>query len=285
MDNFLSSNFCLLCCLCRGSVSTVVQSFRDLMLQDTSDKIPGNSQSPAAFSKSPPVSPRQQSVTTARKTPPASAGKAPPAVARAILQPGSSLRLVTVSFISFNAPVVCKIMQCNVTLWPCRKFVMNRGYLVIILCPPISKNNLPAHMFKDRIKESSEHNNITQTVYGSMFYFSWGLPARNAHPAPTTTPSPTSPVPASSPPDNPWQRFAAASPPAGASASVSFTDIVRDEIHQRETLEKATQKPLHLIQVCSRGLSCMSINLRGNVLHVLEIMSVPLCYKHGHSLF
>nr|KAG5696780.1 hypothetical protein BaRGS_012803 [Batillaria attramentaria] len=45
------------------------------------------------------------------------------------------------------------------------------------------------------------------------------------------------------------QEGGSASPPEGATASVSFSDIVQDQIHQKETLEKATQKPLHLIQV------------------------------------
>ncbi|KAK7483280.1 hypothetical protein BaRGS_00025447 [Batillaria attramentaria] len=164
-----------------GSVSTVVQSFRDLMLRDKTEQPPTSphpSLSTAAMSKSP-LSSGQHSHAAAKsgKTPPVTtpASKTPSSGAARVLQPGCSV--------------------------------------------------------------------------------SWGLPARSVHQAQPTSPTPTSPVPASSPPDNPWQRFAPASPPEGATASVSFSDIVQDQIHQRETLEKATQKPLHLIQMEEQAMS------------------------------
>ena len=86
--------------------------------------------------------------------------------------------------------------------------------------------------------------------------YSWGLPVRISSQPQATPMSPTEPLSASSPPaENPWQRFAPTSPPGGAAASVCFSDIVQDQIEQKHTLERASQKPLHLIQVGLRLVS------------------------------
>lgn len=158
-----------------GSVSTVVQSFRDLMLRDKSEQ-PLSPLSVAALGKSPP-SPGHPSHTVIKGGKPATVANTKTqavTASRALFQPGSSL--------------------------------------------------------------------------------SWGIPNRTSHQALPTRPTSPIAVPASSPPDNPW-RFPANSPPAGATASVSFSDIIRDQIHQKEMLDRATQKPLHLIQMEEQAMN------------------------------
>ena len=55
--------------------------------------------------------------------------------------------------------------------------------------------------------------------------------------------------------DNPWQRR---QKPAAARA-VSFTEIISDEMEQKATLVKLTNKPLHLIQVNGVILGVLSV--------------------------
>ena len=93
------------------------------------------------------------------------------------------------------------------------------------------------------------------------FCHSWGLPIRIPSQPQAIPETPPEPPPTSSPPDNPWQRLAPASPPGGAAASVCFSDIVQDQMHQKRSLEKASQKPLHLIQVSLLSTLRVSANL------------------------
>ena len=115
--------------------------------------------------------------------------------------------------------------------------------------------NLPTLSFEQDIKPSPFINSLRFTLIKITSFLcvfnSWGLPVRiPSQPAPIpSAPSPSS-LATSPPPDNPWQSLAAASPPVGATASsVSFTEIVQDQLDQKMYLEKAAQKPLHLIQV------------------------------------
>ncbi|KAK7108349.1 inhibitor of Bruton tyrosine kinase-like [Littorina saxatilis] len=90
---------------------------------------------------------------------------------------------------------------------------------------------------------------VSKNPAQSATSFSWGLPARTPSQPQAIPSTPTEPPAASSPPENPWQRLAATSPPVGAGASVCFSAIVEDQEHQKRSLEKASQKPLHLIQM------------------------------------
>ncbi|KAL8560153.1 hypothetical protein ACOMHN_021648 [Nucella lapillus] len=86
--------------------------------------------------------------------------------------------------------------------------------------------------------------------------FSWGLPVRLPSHPPASPTSPTEPPSASSPPaENPWQRLASTSPAGGATGNVSFSDIVQDQMDQKQNLERAAQKPLHLIQMEEEAIS------------------------------
>ncbi|XP_076444948.1 inhibitor of Bruton tyrosine kinase-like [Babylonia areolata] len=85
--------------------------------------------------------------------------------------------------------------------------------------------------------------------------FSWGLPVRIPSQPPASPTTPTDPLLASSPPENPWQRRAPVSPAGGATASVCFSDIVQDQMDQKHCLERAAQKPLHLIQMEEEAIS------------------------------
>ncbi|XP_025096853.1 inhibitor of Bruton tyrosine kinase-like isoform X2 [Pomacea canaliculata] len=93
---------------------------------------------------------------------------------------------------------------------------------------------------------------------------SWGLPHR---PASLTVPSPSSPgLPAQ--PSNPWHRSVyPSSPPENAATSLRFSDIVRDELQQKDTLEKTVQKPLHLIQMEEEAMSGLLLLYRADLQH------------------
>ena len=57
----------------------------------------------------------------------------------------------------------------------------------------------------------------------------------------------------SSPVENPWGAVVSPNPDKPATLlpkNLSFTEIIREEQQQRETLVRATNKPLALIQVC-----------------------------------
>ena len=58
--------------------------------------------------------------------------------------------------------------------------------------------------------------------------------------------------------DNPWLRSTTKTVSSGQ--ALSFTDIMLDEIQQKETLDRVTNKPLALIQVWSVSLS-LSLSL------------------------
>ena len=89
----------------------------------------------------------------------------------------------------------------------------------------------------------SQGKNIWLTVF-----LSWGLPQPGCvvqRPKPATSPvSPTSP----NDHENPWTRR------SSESQTMKFSAIVEDEIQQRESFVRATNKPLGLIQVFTFSL-------------------------------
>lgn len=180
-----------------GSVNKVVQSFRDLMLQDKS------SQSVLSQQKQPPTQPRSQ--LAARPT------SSPQKSAQSCQASGSWT----------------SVLQNQSMSKPCAASQYKKS-------PPVTPTS-----------------------------FSWGLPMRVSSqpqpiPAPTLTPTlpPTSPTPSPAASDNPWLRWAAtSSPPGGACPSLSFSDIVQDQLHEEVSMERASQKPLHLIQMEEEAIS------------------------------
>ena len=91
---------------------------------------------------------------------------------------------------------------------------------------------------------------------------SWGLPMNSTRKSPRSPDTePTSPGGT----ENPWSQgkmaAQAARPEGMLPKTVSFTDIVEDEKQQRATLQRATNKPLHLIQVGDLPLcSCLQLH-------------------------
>ncbi|XP_056015291.1 inhibitor of Bruton tyrosine kinase-like isoform X2 [Ostrea edulis] len=96
--------------------------------------------------------------------------------------------------------------------------------------------------------ETKQYPTLTTPQKSHKQVFSWGLPQTSGPQKPTRQQSEEG-APATSPQtaDNPWSRASSVQSPTAP--SVSFSDIVHDEIQKRESLVRVTSKPLGLIQI------------------------------------
>ncbi|XP_061171196.1 inhibitor of Bruton tyrosine kinase-like isoform X2 [Saccostrea echinata] len=96
--------------------------------------------------------------------------------------------------------------------------------------------------------QTKQHPTMTTPQKTQKHVLRWGLPQASGPQKPPSQRS-LDESPATSPQsvDNPWIRAPSVQSPTGA--SVSFSDIVQDEIQKRESLARVTSKPLGLIQI------------------------------------
>ncbi|XP_076077944.1 inhibitor of Bruton tyrosine kinase-like [Mytilus galloprovincialis] len=117
-----------------------------------------------------------------------------------------------------------------------------------------AENTKSTHVPTDLLDSSSKSTKsipvtkgqVATTMKSASNLFSWGLPTSAVHQrkesvSETPIENPQSPTEAV----NPWQQRQE----AASAKSFSFTEIVKDEIQKHETLARATNKPLGLIQI------------------------------------
>lgn len=139
-------------------------------------------------------------------------------------------------------------------------------------------NKKPAENSKNISATPKVQQNTPSKSNSNMF--SWGLPTSSVHKrkeSATESPieSPTSPTDSV----NPWQQRQEA-----ASNSVSFSEIVKDEVQKHETFTRTRNKPLGLIQIEEQAIqellqyyhAAESLDERITVERVSQAMAVPL---------
>ncbi|KAK3098977.1 hypothetical protein FSP39_024899 [Pinctada imbricata] len=121
----------------------------------------------------------------------------------------------------------------------------------------------------------------TQESKGKSQIVSWGLPTsrvkgtkKGASTGASSTEELQSP-PTSRSQENPWKVIAPVKSPVDS--SVSFTDIVEDELQKHETFTRTTTKPLHLIQIEERAIQelLQHYNAEENNDEVITVERVP----------
>ncbi|CAH1798653.1 unnamed protein product [Owenia fusiformis] len=95
------------------------------------------------------------------------------------------------------------------------------------------------------IPPKSAHISPSKPIGSKSTLFSWGLPTSSVQSQKDSNENEVA-IP-TSPPENPWQRPLANV--AATKKSLSFSDIVHDEMIQKQTHDRTTNKPLHLIQI------------------------------------
>lgn len=80
--------------------------------------------------------------------------------------------------------------------------------------------------------------------------------------------------------DNPWSKAPSVQSPTPA--TVSFSDIVQDEIQKHESLAQVTSKPLALIQVIDVKLAT-DVTRVTDVIQVTELMNSDVMIRGANS--